>query len=87
MHTSLEFDIIATRYIQADEEIFINCGDDWEHAWKSHVDGDKYPHVWPIQALDMNAKSRNTAASGDDDIFYTLSEREEIVQAGETDPY
>jgi len=87
VHTSLGFDIVATRYIQADEEIFINYGDDWEHAWKSHVDDGNYPHIWPIRALDMNTKSHNNAASGDDNILYTVSEREETVQAGGKDPY
>ncbi len=29
--------LVATRDIQADEEIFPDYGDYWEHAWQTHV--------------------------------------------------
>jgi len=33
----LSFDVIATRDIQPDEEVFIDYGEEWEAAWSSHV--------------------------------------------------
>merc|ERR1719410_1713704 len=35
--TVLSFDVIATRDIKQDEEIFIDYGSLWEHAWTRHV--------------------------------------------------
>jgi len=33
---SLSFDIVATRKIEPDEEVFIDYGVTWENAWRSH---------------------------------------------------
>ena len=32
------FDFVATRPIQEGEEIFLDYGDEWEHAWQKHVE-------------------------------------------------
>eukprot|EP00977_Amphora_coffeiformis_P014474 scaffold4060_cov190-Amphora_coffeaeformis.AAC.8 len=35
--TRLAFELVATRPIQKDEEIFLDYGDAWEEAWQEHV--------------------------------------------------
>lgn len=36
-HSGLQFDFVALRDIQANEEILIDYGPEWEAAWKEHV--------------------------------------------------
>jgi len=81
-HRNLGFDIVATRTIQAHEEILIDYGTEWTQAWKSHVQNNKLPQFWPTRALDIN-----TASAAGNDMIYTLAEREHMVQDGEQDPY
>jgi hypothetical protein len=42
-NSKLSFDFIATRDIQRGEEIFINYGEEWEHAWNRHIEEWKMP--------------------------------------------
>lgn len=37
-HTGLAFDVVALRDIVEDEEVFLWYGDEWEAAWKKHVE-------------------------------------------------
>jgi len=78
-HFGLGFDIIATKDIRANEEVFLDYGTDWSEAWNSHVKGwdDKFP--WKTKALDMNF-------AGIEKI-YTEAEREEMVSQSGKDPY
>lgn len=51
----LGFDIIATRDIAADEEVFLDYGDEFEDALWSHYKEWEKERSWPKQALEMNA--------------------------------
>jgi hypothetical protein len=42
-YSSLIVDVIATKDIQPDDEIFIDYGEEWEKAWNSHVQNWKTP--------------------------------------------
>jgi hypothetical protein len=37
-HTGLSFDFVALRDIQEDDEVLIDYGDEWEDAWRQHVE-------------------------------------------------
>jgi hypothetical protein len=37
-HSGLQFDFVATRDIEANEEVLIDYGKEWEDAWKDHVE-------------------------------------------------
>lgn len=63
--TGLGFDIVATREIKPDEEIFIDYGKDWEESWQRHVRSWKNDDLPQVQALEMNV---------DVDYFMTKSE-------------
>jgi hypothetical protein len=51
----LGFDIVATRDIAADEEVFIDYGDEFEEALWNHYKEWEKKRSWPKQALEMNA--------------------------------
>ena len=36
-YAGLAMSLVATRDIRPDEEIFLDYGDEWEHAWQAHV--------------------------------------------------
>ena len=36
-HSGLAFDFVALRDIQEDEEVLIDYGEEWEHAWQQHL--------------------------------------------------
>ena len=42
-YTSLFLNVVALRDIDPDEEVFIDYGHEWEHAWQDHVDNWKSP--------------------------------------------
>jgi hypothetical protein len=74
------FDIIATRDIAADEEVFLDYGSDWVEQWDDHVMDWKASMAekdWHVRALDLNAKVASSEA-----FFHTKEEREEA----ENDP-
>lgn len=43
IHVGLAFDFVALRDIHPGEEIYIDYGDDWENAWREHVNNWKPP--------------------------------------------
>lgn len=53
--TGLGFDIIATRDIIPDEEVFIDYGNEWEDAWQAHIRNWEDDVKLPKKALDINA--------------------------------
>jgi SET domain len=63
----LVMEIVATRDIAPDEEVFIDYGPEWKDAYKKHVDawnakvasGD-IKKEWPLRAVDMNAQYHTT---------------------------
>mmetsp|Transcript_10358 Transcript_10358/g.12019 ORF Transcript_10358/g.12019 Transcript_10358/m.12019 type:complete len:693 (+) Transcript_10358:130-2208(+) len=75
--TSLGMDIIATRDIAANEEVFIDYGDDWAKAWEDHVSKWDKDQKWPTKALDLNSEMKF-----DQNLFFdTESEKNKIIQA------
>lgn len=60
-YLGLLMEIVATRDIEEDEEIFLDYGSEWQTAWDEHVtswkdalkDGE-ITNPWPIRALDLN---------------------------------
>ena len=52
----LGFDIVATRRIKADEEIFIDYGYDWQNSWDVHQKNWDTSIPFKTNALSMNGK-------------------------------
>jgi len=50
----LGVDIVATVDIEADEEIFIDYGKDWQHAWDEHVKGWDSSQTLTKEAMQIN---------------------------------
>ena len=67
---SLGMDIVATRDIALDEEIFIDYGEEWAQAWEDHLQNWQLAKVWPTRAIDMNANMN------EGDHYYTTTEQE-----------
>mmetsp|Transcript_8858 Transcript_8858/g.16726 ORF Transcript_8858/g.16726 Transcript_8858/m.16726 type:complete len:646 (+) Transcript_8858:186-2123(+) len=65
----LGFDVIATRDIAANEEVFIDYGDDWQKAWDDHVKEWNSSKEWSKEALELNFERGN-------EPFMTMLERE-----------
>ena len=65
LHLGLLMEIVATRDIQPNEEIFLDYGPEWKAAWKEHqeawekrVKDGEIPHEWPLRAVDMMGQYR-----------------------------
>lgn len=63
----LLMEIVATRDIEPNEEIFIDYGPEWKQAWAKHVAqweskiaSGEIPKTWPLKAVDLNHKYNNT---------------------------
>jgi hypothetical protein len=63
----LGLDVVATRDIAADEEVFIDYGEVWQQAWDDHVKAWDSSKKWPKEALELNAERGK-------EPFMTLSE-------------
>lgn len=63
-------DIVATRDISANEEVFIDYGEEWQRAWDEHVKGWDSDRNWPKEALELNFEQKQ-------EPFDTLSERQD----------
>mmetsp|Transcript_20107 Transcript_20107/g.27934 ORF Transcript_20107/g.27934 Transcript_20107/m.27934 type:complete len:296 (+) Transcript_20107:94-981(+) len=46
-YSTMVFDVVATRDIRPDEEVFIDYGEEWENAWKKHVE--EFPSKAPCR--------------------------------------
>ncbi|CAJ1958204.1 unnamed protein product [Cylindrotheca closterium] len=63
----LQFDFVALRDIQEDEEILIDYGDEWEQAWQEHMQNHQ-PRDGYIPAFELNQRLNEIE-------FRTLDER------------
>jgi len=77
---ALGMDVVATRDIGADEEIFLDYGPEWQQAFEVHAKGWDYDRVWATQAVELNRSQKELGP------FLTAPERKEIVSRGEEDP-
>lgn len=67
-YATMIFDIIATRDIHPDEEVFIDYGEEWENAWNQHVKN----FVSPCHVNDVDSrrfKSSKMVKSMNNDKF------------------
>ncbi|GAX21693.1 hypothetical protein FisN_29Hh134 [Fistulifera solaris] len=56
-YAGLIMEIVATRDIEAGEEVFLDYGDDWEKAWQTYVAEWQPPAEPYISAADRNARN------------------------------
>jgi hypothetical protein len=77
----LGMDIIATRKIAADEEIFLDYGVEWQQAWDKHVRNHKSNEPFRKDALQWNEDARVA-----NDHFLTVAERDAMTSEGKKDP-
>ena len=68
---SLGMDVVATRDIGPDEEIFIDYGPEWVQAWEHHVQGFDLTQDWPTRAAAFNANMK------EGDYYLTTAEQKE----------
>jgi hypothetical protein len=68
LYIGLMMEVVSTRDIEPDEEIFIDYGNEWKEAWDKHVkewnakvERGEIPKQWPTRAVDLNDKYSNTA--------------------------
>lgn len=73
------FDLVATRDIKADEEVFLDYGTEWDMAWKNHLES-WLDDIWPLKASDFNQQLKRST-------FFTNNEREELILSSDSDPY
>lgn len=66
----LGIDVVATRDIAANEEVFIDYGEIWQKAWDDHVKIWDTSKKWPKEALELNFERGNKP-------FMTLSEMQD----------
>jgi len=52
--SGLMFDIVATKDIYPDDEVFINYGEEWEHAWRTHVEKWEPAGIDYVRAEELN---------------------------------
>lgn len=80
MYLGLMFEIVATRDIAPDEEVFIDYGPEWTAAYEKHVKewnakiaSGEISKEWPLRAVDMNdqyaSKPFKTAAEIEKDPY------------------
>jgi len=81
----LGMDIVATRDIQPDEEIFIDYGPLWQQKWEEHVQNWNHEMVWDTKASDLNSAMMNSSSDGGRNYFYTQDEIESLKQANTYD--
>lgn len=68
----LGVDVVATRNIEADEEIFLDYGPEWQQAWDEYIKNQDSNKLNPSDALRANADARARNLP-----FPTIEEREE----------
>ena len=70
----LAFDLVATKPIAKDEEVFLDYGDTWESAWQYHVE-----HWSPVEGADdyFSAADWNDKHEQDEVDFMTVFEEME----------
>lgn len=78
----LGMDIVAMRDIEADEEIFLDYGVEWETKWNDHVQNwnDDDDEDKPMKALELNSMMKES--SPDYAYFYTSGENDKIDSEG-----
>lgn len=66
MFLGLMFEIVATRDIAADEEVFIDYGPEWKAAhakhvqeWNAKIAAGEISKEWPLRAVDLNHQFRS----------------------------
>jgi hypothetical protein len=79
-HSGLQIDFVALRDIDANEEIFIDYGQEWEDAWREHVQqyntkkpkhSDKYRVSYELQRdLDLEVRTYDEGEFGPDILTY-----------------
>jgi hypothetical protein len=72
LYSTIVLDIVATRDIAVDEEVFIDYGVGWEEAWKSHIEKWKSPCGERSGMSSKMVKQMNDAKFNSD--FHTWSE-------------
>lgn len=96
-HAGLAFELIALRDIERDEEIFISYGEEWEQAFKKHVENWKPPpggdQYYPSPVLnEMDDAVIRTVAEGsynpeNDKILYCREIYRQYAGWNEESPY
>jgi hypothetical protein len=71
-HTGLQFDFVALRDIQPDEEILIDYGRDWQEAWEHHVKTFVPPSSDYVPAYELNKKVYELELRTEDEREYEL---------------
>jgi len=74
----LGMDVVAIRDIEADEELFLDYGSEWQRAWDKHVAESDASEAWPKEALYWNVEETGP--------FFTTAERGILVMEGKEDP-
>eukprot|EP00529_Nitzschia_sp_RCC80_P012381 CAMPEP_0113482576 /NCGR_PEP_ID=MMETSP0014_2-20120614/22991_1 /TAXON_ID=2857 /ORGANISM="Nitzschia sp." /LENGTH=573 /DNA_ID=CAMNT_0000376099 /DNA_START=131 /DNA_END=1848 /DNA_ORIENTATION=+ /assembly_acc=CAM_ASM_000159 len=67
-YIGLLMELVATKDIEEDDEIFLDYGESWEASWNEHtaewnaeIEKDPSKGQWPIRALDLNQEHRSKA--------------------------
>ena len=75
----LGMDVIANRDIEADEEIFVDYGIEWENEWNKHVQSWNDDAISDIKALELNTMMKNSSNENEKyNHFYTVDEVDEM---------
>lgn len=77
----LGMDIVATRDIAADEEVFLDYGIEWQQAWDEHIRNHDSNRSLPKEALQWN-----TDARAGNHPFLTSADRDAFLSDGNKDP-